>query len=550
MAKKQNILSLSVRLFKLASSVKKLLIISTTASVITNVAQMALMGFGVLTILSMSEYFPTGNTVLFAVLSFISIILIISGRYIEGVVSHAGAYRLLANMRVHMFDKIRKLAPACMMDDKKGNILSIAVGDIETIEFFFAHAIGPVITVILLPCFCLILACSVNILFGLVLLPIYLIISLALPIISLKVGRNTGLRYRKRMGQYQNLVLESIYGLIDIQAFCHHEERRKILREKELEINRSNHELTLHRQLVTSLPTFFTYLARISIIAVASYLTLNSSVNTLGVIVLSYVVSASFSSSQSLTMVISSLLETYAAAERFFEIEDRKATVTEKEQALELKKVEEIKFNNVSFKYNENDNYILKDFNLKIKKGEKIGIMGASGIGKSTILRLLLRFWDLAEGEIIISGACSKDYSFKSLRSKIASLEQETLIFNDTIAANISFGKPTATLDEIKTAAKRAGIHDFIMTLPNQYETQMGEMSRQLSGGEKQRIGIARIMIIDPDVIVMDEPTSSLDVLNEKKFLKTLKDEYKDKTIIIVSHRMSTLSDCDRIIKL
>lgn len=550
MDKKQNILSLSIRLFKLASSVKKLLIISTAASVITNVAQMAFMGFGVLTILSMSEYFPSGNTILFAFLSFISVILIISGRYIEGYVSHAGAYRLLANMRVHMFDKIRRLAPACMMDDKKGNVLSIAVSDIETIEFFFAHAIGPVITVILLPCMCLVLACSVNILFGLVLLPIYLIISVVLPMISLKIGRNAGQRYRQRMGQYQNLILESIYGLVDIQAFGHQEERRKILREKELEINQSNHELTLHRQLVTSLPTFFIYLARILIIAVASYLTLYSSVNTLGVIVLSYVVSASFSSSQSLTMVISSLLETYAAAERIFAIEDRKATVTEKENPITLHFVAEINFKNVSFKYHENDNYILKDFNLKIKKGEKIGIMGASGIGKSTVLRLLLRFWDPTSGEIFINETSSKDYSFKSLRGKIASLEQETLIFNDTIAANIAFGKPNACLDEIKTAAKRAGIHDFIMTLPNQYETQMGEMSRQLSGGEKQRIGIARIMMIDPEVIVMDEPTSNLDVLNEKKFLKTLRDEYKDKTIIIVSHRMSTLSNCDRIIKL
>lgn len=550
MRKKTNIFSLSIRLFKLASSVKKLLIISTAASVITNVAQMSLMGFGVLTILSKSQYFPNGNTTLFAALSFISIILIIAGRYIEGYVSHAGAYKLLANMRVHMFDKIRNLAPACMTDDKKGTVLSIAVNDIEYIEFFFAHTIGPIITVILLPCICLILASSVNILFALVLLPIYLIISLILPITSLKLGRNAGLRYRKRMGEYQNLVLESIYGLVDIQAFGHSEERRKLLHEKELEINHSNHELTLHRQLVTSLPTFFIYLARISIIAVASYLTLTSQVNTLGVIVLSYVVSASFSSSQSLTMVISSLLETYAAAERVFEIEDRKATVTEIENPINLQSVDEINFENINFKYNENDKYILNNFNLNIKKGEKIGIMGSSGIGKSTILRLLLRFWDPSVGKITINGISSKNYSFKSLRGKIASLEQDTLIFNDTIAGNIAFGKPQASLDEIKKAAQRAGIHDFIMTLPEQYETQMGEMSRQLSGGEKQRIGIARIMIIDPDVIVMDEPTSSLDILNEKKFLKTLSDEYADKTIIIVSHRISTLSNCDRIIKL
>ncbi len=545
---KDSLFSMSVRLFKLAAPVKGLLTVSTIASVITNLSQMLLMGFGVLTILSIQN--DIGSTAVFAFLTFLSILGIILGRFYEGFISHVGAYRLLADMRMSMFETIRKIAPACMMDENKGNILSIAVADIETIEYFFAHAIGPVITVILLPCISLVLAFWTDPLFVYALLPVYVIISIVLPVASLKTGRNIGVRYRKRLGEYQGLILESVYGLIDIQAFGYEKRRKDILYKKSLEINKSNHELTLHRQLVTSAPTFFIYVARILILAVASYLAINSQLNTIGAIVLSYVVSASFSSSQSLTMVISSLLETYAAAERIFKIEDTLPAVEEKEEPQILEKINDIEFKNVSFQYTDKTPMVIQNLNLKIKKGEKIGIMGESGVGKSTVLRLLQRFWDPSSGEILLDNTNLKDVSFKSLREKIASLEQDTLIFSDTIANNIALGKPTATIEEIKTAATRAGIHDFIMSLPDGYNTKMGDMNKQLSGGERQRIGISRIMLIDPDVIVMDEPTSSLDVLNEKYFLKTLQDEYSDKTIIIISHRASTLSGCDRVFKL
>ena len=179
---------------------------------------------------------------------------------------------------------------------------------------------------------------------------------------------------------------------------------------------------------------------------------------------------------------------------------------------------------------------------------DKIGVMGASGIGKSTIIRLLLRFWDVTSGEILINGINIKDISLYSLRSHIALLEQDTFIFNDTIANNIAFGKPTATLDQIKVAAKRAGLAEFIETLPNKYDTDMGELGSRLSGGERQRVGIARVMLTNPDMLVMDEPTSALDIINEKGLLKTLDEEYKDKMIMIVSHRRSTLTDCNRIL--
>ena len=431
-----------------------------------------------------------------------------------------------------------------MADRHKGDVLSIAVSDIETIEFFFAHTIGPLFTVVLLPCFTLIFAWSKSPWFALALLPIYAIVSGLLPFIAMKTGRGIGRDSRKFAGDLKSLILESIYGLKDIQIFGRGQRRVDMVKDKTREINHVAHLQTIHRQLVTSAPSFFIYLARIAIIAIASLAAVKET-DPVGVISLSFVVSA-----QSLTMVISSLLDTYAAAERLFAIEDTIPEVIEAADPVTLDEITKVKMNHVSFDYVKSGSGILNGLNLTVNKGDKIGIMGESGIGKSTILRLLLHFWETTDGSITINDIPIQEISLESLYSRIGFLEQETFIFNDTIAANIALGKPDASDDEIIRAAKRAGIHDFILTLPDGYETQMGEMGNRLSGGEKQRIGIARIMLTEPDILVMDEPTSNLDILNEKGFLSTLEEEYSKKTVIVVSHRLSTLTGCNRIFRL
>ena len=240
----------------------------------------------------------------------------------------------------------------------------------------------------------------------------------------------------------------------------------------------------------------------------------------------------------------------YAAAERFFTLMDDQPEVVEDPQAVELEEVREVVFDRVCFSYPGSGIEILRDTSFTISRGETIGIIGESGAGKSTIIRLLLRFWEPTGGEIRINGIPLKKISLRSLRSRIAMLEQEVFIFNDPIAANIALGKAGAGEEEIPLSARRAHIHDFISALPEGYNTPMGELNGRLSGGERQRIGIARAMLSNPDMLVMDEPTSNLDVLNEKRLLKTLKDESGDTTILIVSHRRSTVSDCYRILRL
>lgn len=550
MEHKQSLLTLTKRLLKIAATLKKFFVISTIVSIIGNIAQMGLMGFGAAFILSVAGKLKYDNSVTYCILMIMSGILIVTCRYLEGYFSHAGSYELLAKMRVDMFGTLRKLAPGSLIGRNNGDIMAIAIADIESIEFFFAHTIGPLFTVILLPLVTLIIAGSIDMLFVYALLPIYLIISVIIPILAIKLGRNIGIGYRQKLGELKIFLLDSVYGLSEIQIFDYGKRRNEELEAVNRKINRSIHQLAYHRQLVVSTPTFFIYLARIAVIAVASYLALKGNIDTTGIIILSFLVSASFSSTQSLTTVVSSLLETYAAAQRYFDLEDMVPVVNEIVEPKELKNIDKIEFINVSFSYPEINRKIIENMNLTINFKDKIGLVGESGIGKSTLIRLLLRFYDVTSGQILINGIDIKEYSLQDLRQRIGTLEQDTFLFNDSIAANIALGKPKATKEEIVKAAQMAGIHELIISLPEQYDTMMGELQNRLSGGEKQRIGIARVLLVDPDFLVMDEPTSSLDVINEKGLLKTLAEQFENKTWLIVSHRPSSLTGCDRVIKL
>ena len=537
------------RLLNFARPIKSYLIISTLASIIGNLSHIGLMGFGSLYLLSLTSYLNT-NPDKWLILTIISASLIAICRYLEGVYSHIGAYGVLASLRVHLFSIIDRISPAFLIDHKKGDLMSIAINDIETLEYFFAHTIGPMFTVIILPLVTLIVAYQIHPYYFMVLLPLFILISIVIPLIALKAGNNIGMNYRKSLGELKSLVLESVYGIRDIQIYNNGEKRlEKILNENEI-VNKASHGLTLHQQILSSVPNFFIYIARILIIVVSAYLISINQNNPSGTILISFAAAASFSSTFSLTFVVTHLLETFAAAKRIFIIEDTIPTVNQKETTQTCGEIQNIKFNNVSFTYPNTDVEVLKNLNFEIKKGDKIGIFGPSGIGKSTLFRLLLRFYDPNSGTISFNHIDLKDLSFNEIYQRIGMLEQETYLFDDTIFNNIAIAKEGASLDEVKKAAEKAGIASLIDTLPKGYNTEMGQMASRLSGGEKQRIGIARIMLACPDIIVMDEPTSALDVFHEKELLHTLKTEYSDATWLIISHRMSTLTCCNRLYKL
>ena len=539
---------LASRLIKKARPIAKYLTISTLASIVGNLSHMGVMGFGALWIMKVAGI-VTGSAWFYACMMLLCGLLIALCRYLEGVFSHLGAYGILAKMRVDLFTSINRLAPAYLIDQKIGDVINIAVGDIETLEYFFAHTIGPMFTVILLPVTTVVIALQFNPFYAYVLIPVYLIISIIIPLVGLYLGRGIGKEYRKDLGKLKAVILENIYAIKDIQIYHASDEKIAQVMKYNDQVNKDMHAMTMHKQALSSAPNFFVYLGRVMILVVAAYLLSNGIGDPVGTIVISFIATASFSSTFSLTFVVIHLLEAFAAAERIFLIEDANPLTTDPKESVRIDHVECIDFEDVSFTYPKTNREILKHFNLSIQNPEHIGIVGESGSGKSTILRLLLRYYPIQTGKIYINKISLDQFSFEELHRHIAVLEQDTYLFNDTIAQNIAIAKPEATMDEIRLAAKRAGIDDFIMSLSDGYDTQMGQMSSRVSGGERQRIGLARIMLKQPDVIILDEPTSALDVLHEKELLYTLEKEFKDKMILTISHRLSTLTYCDCIIQ-
>ena len=538
------------RLLGIAGYIKWHLIGSVVSSVLGNLGNLGLMSFASLLILQAAGITEEAHRPVYIAGLLLSALAVPLGRYLEGLISHIGAYTMLAEMRIKLYQKLNQLAPSFLMDQSMGDTMNLAISDIETIEFFFAHLLGPFFTIIILPVATILIAAHYAPLYAAVILPVYLFTSILLPIVSMKLGRGVGMRYRSALGEVKALVLESVYGIRDLEIFGYGGQRLAMVNEANRRVNRAAHGLTLHRQATTSAPTFFVYLTRILILAAASALAARGKGDPTGTVLVSMSATAAFSSTFSLNSVVTYLMQTYAAAERLFLIEDREPAVQESADPKICGKIRTIDFENVRFRYRDDTPWVLDGFSLHIDAADKVGIAGESGIGKSTVLRLLLRFWDPQEGCIRINGTDIRDISLSELRRRIAVLEQDTFLFDDTIAANIAFGKPKAAEEEIVRAAKGAGIHDFIQTLPQGYDTPMGQMAVRLSGGERQRIGIARCLLTDPDMIAMDEPTSSLDVLHEKELLNTLAQQYEDKTLLIISHRMSTLSGCTRLVRI
>lgn len=535
------------RLLAIGRPIRKYIAISTIASVVGALSHMGLMGFGALWLLAAAGF--CDGMITYAALTITCAVLIALCRYLEGLFSHLGAYGILAKMRVHLFDSIDRISPAYMIGRETGDIMNIAVADIETLEYFFAHTIGPMFTVILLPVTTVVLAWFVNPLYALVLIPIYIMISVVLPLGALIAGRGIGMRYREQLGDLKSRILESVYSIRDIQIFGAGNRKMEDVMQANKQVNKAALGLTLHRQTIASFPNFFIYLARILILVCAGYLASKGIDHPVGTIAISFTATASLSSSFSLTFVVTSLLEAYGAAERIFKIEDTLPQTEEPETPVVCGEIETIEFKDVTFAYPNTERRILDHFNYVIHKGDQIGIAGESGAGKSTLLRLLLRFYAPSEGQILINGIPLNQISFSELHQRIAFLEQDTYLFDMTIAKNIGIAKPEASMEEIKDAARRAGIAEFIDTLPDGYDTDMGQMSARLSGGERQRIGIARILLRNPDICLMDEPSSALDALHEKELLHTLKTAYAGKTLLLISHRGSTLTGCNRILR-
>lgn len=467
--------------------------------------------------------------------------------YFEQYCNHYIAFRLLAMIRHKVFAALRKLCPAKLEGKDKGNLISIITSDIELLEVFYAHTISPIAIAVIVSLIMIIYIASLNIIAGIIAFIAYLCIGVMIPLWNGKRTGKAGMEFRNELGNLNSFILDSMYGLDEIMQYDKGIERAKQINKHSLDLSKLQLNLYYYegtQRAATNLAIqFFSWLMIFVMLMQYSMHTILFENMILCIIAMM----GSFGPVVALSSLSNNLHQTLASGERVLSILEERPVVDEIKEGKQIK-FEDVVLNDVTFSYDHQN--ILEDFSMSFSKGKTIGIHGPSGSGKSTILKLLMRFWDVNSGSITISDTDIKEIQTRNLRAMEAYVTQETWLFHDTIAKNIQVGNLKATQEEIEEAAKKANIHDFIMSLPQGYSTNVGELGDTLSGGERQRIGIARAFLHQSDLLLLDEPTSNLDSLNEGIILKTLKEETVSRTVILVSHRDSTMSIADKVVKM
>ncbi|WP_329773605.1 ABC transporter ATP-binding protein [Catenibacterium mitsuokai] len=466
--------------------------------------------------------------------------------YLEQYCNHYIAFRLLAIIRHKVFAALQKLCPAKLESRDKGNLISIITTDIELLEVFYAHTISPIAIALLTSLIMVVFIGHYHILAGLLALVAYIVVGVVIPIINGKLGSEEGMAFRTQFGELNSFVLDSLRGLDETIQYGQGEERKKELVRRSQELADQQEYLSFREGAQRSITNMVILLASFGMLFLTLSLYLNHQLGFEGIITCTLSMMGSFGPVVALSSLSNNLNQTLASGERVLSLLEEKPLVEEIEGDMESSNVfKGALMDHVTFSYE--DETILDDYSLKLESRKITGIHGVSGSGKSTLLKLLMRFWDVNQGAITVDEEDIKQIPTKHLRDMESYVTQETHLFHDSIANNIAIAKPDASRAEIMEAAKKASIHDFIMTLPKGYDTEVGELGDTLSGGEKQRIGIARAFLHDAPMILMDEPTSNLDSLNEGIILKSLKESSEEKTIVLVSHRVSTMNIADTV---
>ncbi len=464
-------------------------------------------------------------------------------RFSEQRTNHYIAFTLLAIIRDRVFAALRRLCPAKLEGRDKGDLVSLITSDVELLEVFYAHTISPIcIAIVTETIMCLFIG-RYHPLPGVIALLSYLFVGVCLPVLISKRSGNLGDELRRESGALAAHMLESIRGLDETQQYNGGEKRLGEISEKTGILSEKQGVLNALTGTNTALTNTFIWIANAAMIAACLFLYRSGAIAFDGFLIPVIALMSSFGPVTALSSLGTTLQSTVASGARVLAIVDE-VPETEEIEGKEKTSFGSAKAENVSFSYGKEE--VLKDVSLNAGKKEIIGIVGPSGCGKSTLLKLFMRFWKVSEGKITISGRDLEEINTSDLRDMESYMTQETHLFKDTIAGNIRIGKPDAGDEEVIEACKKASIHDFIMTLPHGYETEVGELGSTLSGGERQRIGLARAFLHDSPFMLLDEPTSNLDSLNEAVILKSLEESAKDRTVLLVSHRASTMCIANR----
>lgn len=498
-------------------------------------------GYGLLTV---TGYY--GKMSLTLIITLMAVFAVLRGvlRYAEQACNHFIAFKLLARIRHQVFTALRKLSPAKLDGSEKGNLISIITSDIELLEVFYAHTISPIaiafITSVVM-CICL---GSMSVVFAVIALCFYLIVGVLIPLWNGRRGSAYGKNYRDAFGRLNTTVLDNLYGLEETIQYGRQAERMTAMSEQTDKLEQVNETLK-NQERTQRIVTDWVILASGVVMAYAgSYLVNRGAVEGYEAVIAVIAIMSSFGPTAALSALSNNLNQTLACGNRVLNLLGEEPVVCDVENGTGFQ-AGDIDCENISFSYE--DKPVLSDFSQVFEQKKIHGILGKSGCGKSTLLKLLMRFYETDGGTIRYGAENVNAINTDSLRKHIAYVTQETFLFHDTIENNIKVAKADATREEVIEAAKKASIHEFICSLPNDYETNVAELGSSLSGGERQRIGIARAFLHDCEVIFLDEPTSNIDSLNEGMILKSLQEEKEEKTILLVSHRKSTMGITDQM---
>lgn len=501
--------------------------------------------------------------------------------YIEQYCNHFIAFKLLAIIRHKVFASLRRLCPAKLEGRDKGNLISIITTDIELLEVFYAHTISPIAIAILTSTFMTIFIGRYQVWAGVLAAGAYLVVGCLIPIWNGRHGSKNGMEYRNAFGEMNSFVLDSLRGLDETIRYHQGSKRGNELTERSKELGKKQRKLSHLEGVQRSLTNLVILLFSFGMLFLCLSFYQKGTISLAGVIICTISMMGSFGPVVALSALSNNLNQTLASGERVLRVLEEEPIVEEVpegemperkvleaevsgEETPERKVItgkvsretvgkENLRFTGASMEhvtFSYEDEVILSDYSIDLEPGKIIGIHGASGSGKSTMLKLLMHFWDVQQGSVNINKENIKKLPTTTLRKLEGYMTQETHLFHDSIANNIAIGKVGASRKEIMEAAKKASIHEFIMTLPDGYDTQVGELGETLSGGERQRIGIARAFLHDAQLLLLDEPTSNLDSLNEGIILKSMKESAEEKTVVLVSHRESTMQVADVIFKM
>ncbi len=460
-------------------------------------------------------------------------------RYAEQACNHFIAFKLLALIRDKVFGALRRLCPAKLEGKDKGNLISIITSDIELLEVFYAHTISPIAIAFL---FCVIMVCFIgnyHIGLGILALAAYVTVGVVIPLVTSRLSGDDGILFRTKSGALSSFVLDSLRGLSETIQYGQGERRMEDMNAQTDNLSRDEERMKRTAGRNTAVTNTVILIFDLAMLFLSAEL-----VGFESCLIVTLALMSSFGPVVALAALGSTLQNTFAAGNRVLDILDE-SPVVEEITGKEVVQFHGAAAKNVTFAYGEET--ILDDFSVTIPERKIIGINGRSGSGKSTLLKLFMRFWQVQQGEVKISGRNVDAINTSNIRDMESFVTQETHLFHDSIRNNLRIAKLDATDDEIIAACKKASVHEFIMSLPKGYDTEVGELGDTLSGGERQRLGLARAFLHDAPFMLLDEPTSNLDSLNEAVILKSLHEECADKTVVLVSHRKSTMGIADTV---